>query len=295
VPSFRRRASVLDADRVEKAQEEPDRGAEVAKAKALAEAAEAEAAEAEAIAAAARARAKAIRLRKQAEAVGAVETEPIEDLATDTQDAKDTVPQDASDDVAETTEVDDTDPEDGGDVAVEAPEETPARKRRLRLPRPGWKPVAAAVAILCTCALVAASGYMIWQHRQAVQEQQMSAEYAAAGRQSVVTLMSLDHNRAQEDVQRIIDNSVGQFKEDFQNQAEDFVKVAQESKVTTEVTVNATAVESMNPDSAVVLVAASSKVTNSAGAKQEPRTWRLSVSLQRDGGQIKMSKVEFVP
>jgi Mce-associated membrane protein len=285
---------VLDADRVEKAQEEPDRGAGVAKAKALAEAAEAEAAEAEAIAAAARARAKAIRLRKQAEAVGAVEVEPIEDteasndVATDTEDSTDET--DDSDDSTDTA-----DPEDGGDVAVEAPEETPARKRRLRLPRPGWKPVAAAVAILCTCALLGASGYMIWRHSQVVQEQQMSAEYAAAGRQSVVTLMSLDHNRAQEDVQRIIDNSVGQFKEDFQNQAEDFVKVAQESKVTTEVTVNATAVESMNPDSAVVLVAASSKVTNSAGAKQEPRTWRLSVSLQRDGEQIKMSKVEFVP
>jgi Mce-associated membrane protein len=291
VPSFRRRASVLDADRVEKAQEEPDRAADVAKAKALAEAAEAEAAEAEAIAAAARARAKAIRLRKQAEAVGAVEAEPIEDVETSDDQA-------VTEDVDEVTdeEADDhTDPEDGGDVAVEAAEETPARKRRLRLSRPGWKPVAAAVAVLCTCALVAASGYMIWQHRQAVQEQQMSAEYAAAGRQSVVTLMSLDHNRAQEDVQRIIDNSVGQFKEDFQNQAEDFVKVARESKVTTEVTVNATAVESMNPDSAVVLVAASSKVTNSAGAKQEPRTWRLSVSLQRDGEQIKMSKVEFVP
>jgi Mce-associated membrane protein len=286
VPSFRRRASVLDADRVEKAQEEPDRAADVAKA--LAEAAEAEAAEAEAIAAAARARAKAIRLRKQAEAVGAVEAEPIEDT-----EASDDAATDTEDSADETDDVED--PEDGGDVAVEAPEETPAEKRRLRLPRPGWKPVAAAVAILCTCAFLAASGYMIWQHRQAEREQQMSAEYAAAGRQSVVTLMSLDHNRAQEDVQRIIDNSVGQFKEDFQNQAEDFVKVAQESKVTTEVTVNATAVESMNPDSAVVLVAASSKVTNSAGAKQEPRTWRLSVSLQRDGEQIKMSKVEFVP
>jgi Mce-associated membrane protein len=291
VPSFRRRASVLDADRVEKAQEEPDRGADVAKAKALAEAAEAEAAEAEAIAAAARARARAIRLRKQAEAVGAVEAEPIEDVETSDDPATDTDHETDDPEVSTVTE----DPEDGGDVAVEAPEEEPARKRRLRLPRPGWKPVAAAVAILCTCALLGASGYMIWRHSQVVQEQQMSAEYAAAGRQSVVTLMSLDHDRAQEDVQRIIDNSVGQFKEDFQNQAEDFVKVAQESKVTTEVTVNATAVESMNPDSAVVLVAASSKVTNSAGAKQEPRTWRLSVSLQRDGEQIKMSKVEFVP
>jgi Mce-associated membrane protein len=305
VPSFRRRASVLDADRVEKAQEEPDRAAGMAKVKALAEAAEAEAAEAEAIAAAARARAKAIRLRKQAEAVEAETSDDVEvsdDVATDTEDAAETAT--ALDEVDTVDEVkaeeaddseDSTDSEDGGEVAVEAPEETPARKRRLRLPRPSWKRVAVAVAILCTCALLAASGYMIWNHRQAVQEQQMSAEYAAAGRQSVVTLMSLDYNRAQEDVQRIIDNSIGQFKDDFQNQAEEFVKVAQESKVVTEVTVNATAVESMNPDSAVVLVAASSRVTNSAGAKQEPRTWRLSVSLQRDGGQIKMSKVEFVP
>ena len=63
----------------------------------------------------------------------------------------------------------------------------------------------------------------------------------------------------------------------------------------TDVTVNATAVESMSPDSAVVLVAATSRVTNAAGAKQEPRAWRLSVNLERDGGQVKMSKVEFVP
>ena len=48
----------------------------------------------------------------------------------------------------------------------------------------------------------------------------------------------------------------------------------------TDVTVTATAVESMTTDQAVVLVAATSRVTNSAGAKQEPRAWRLSVNLQ---------------
>jgi Mce-associated membrane protein len=62
------------------------------------------------------------------------------------------------------------------------------------------------------------------------------------------------------------------------------------------VNVKASAVESIaNDDSGVVLVAAESKVTNAAGAQQDPRAWRLSVSLQRDGGQLKMSKVEFVP
>jgi Mce-associated membrane protein len=136
---------------------------------------------------------------------------------------------------------------------------------------------------------------MVVQHRKVVDEQRMNAEYAAAGRQSVVTLMSLDFNNAEEDVQRIIDNATGEFKTDFQNQAKDFVKVAQDSKVITDVSVTSSAVEKMDKNTAVVLVAATSRVTNAAGAKQEPRAWRLSVNLQRDGGQIKMSKVEFVP
>lgn len=285
MPSFRRRASVLDADRVEKAPDEPDRATNgnnatrAADAESLAEEAEAEAAEAEAIAAAARARAKAIRLRRAAQAA-----EEVPDIAIET-DQSDTAVEAA--DIAADTEADDA-------AAVEAHEEEPARRRRWTRGRILIS-VAAALAVLCTCALIAVSVFMFIAHRNVVADQRQSAEYAAAGRQSVVTLMSLDYNKAQEDVQRIIDNSVGQFKDDFQNQSADFVKVAQESKVITEVTVNSVAVESMSDDSAVVLVAATSRVTNTAGADQEPRSWRLSVDLQRDGGQIKMSKVEFVP
>ena len=136
---------------------------------------------------------------------------------------------------------------------------------------------------------------MYWNHRQAQAEQQRRAEFAAAARQGVVTLMSLDYNKAKEDVQRIIDNSTGQFKTDFQSTAEDFIKVAIDSKAVTETNVTATAVESMTDDTATVLVAATSRVTNAAGAKQEPRAWRLSVNLARDGGQLKLAKVEFVP
>ena len=68
MPSFRRRASVIDDDHVDQPKQDPDRSAGAADALALAEEAEAEAAEADAIAAAARARARAIRLRRQAQA-----------------------------------------------------------------------------------------------------------------------------------------------------------------------------------------------------------------------------------
>ncbi|MCV7136235.1 hypothetical protein H7J06_25010 [Mycobacterium hodleri] len=165
--------------------------------------------------------------------------------------------------------------------------------RRWRRPR--LATVLASIAVVATCALVAASGYLLWHHQRVGEEQQRRAEFAAAARQAVVTLMSIDGSKAQEDVQRIIDSSTGQFRDDFQNSAKEFVDVAKESKSVTTASVKASAVESMSEDSAVVLVTAATTINNTAGANQQPRTWRLSVDVVRDGGQIKMSKVDFVP
>ena len=250
MPSFRRRKSVIDADRVEESPS--DSAVDAGQAGALADEAEAEAAEAEATAVAARARARALRLRREAEQASDVEEsgDQIELAAADVEPVSGT----ATDLDAEATigEV--------GDSALgadEAEEQQADKSRWRRLPHPTWKGIAATLAILCTVSLLAVSGSMIWSHRQAEKLLQQNAEYAAAARQSVVTLMSLDFNQAQEDVQRIIDTSTGEFKEDFEKQAADFVTVAQDSEVVTEVTVNSTAVETMTDDSAVVLVAAS--------------------------------------
>jgi Mce-associated membrane protein len=300
VPSIRRRASVIDADRVDEPPQDPDRSAGAADALSLAEEAEAEAAEADAIAAAARARARAIRLRRQAHAAEAadVEAKATEAKAADVEIEATDVVAEPIDKTKDETEADgaSSDSKDSEEaIAEESTKEKPVRERRRWRTGRILKVLAAGLALGCACALITLSVLMVINHRHQAAEQQRRAEYAAAGRQSVVTLMSLDFNKAKADVQRIIDNSTGQFRDDFKNQADDFVKVAQDSKVMTEVTVNSTGVESMTNDSAVVLVSATSRVSNAAGAKQEPRTWRLSVNLQRDGGQIKMSKVEFVP
>ncbi|MEW5808715.1 MAG: hypothetical protein AB1925_04605 [Actinomycetota bacterium] len=241
----------------------------------LAEEAEAQAAEAEARAVAAAARARALRLRREAEEAQLAADLP-ESTALDVDDAEDN------------RRLEDESADDAPPVDALAP--SPRRGPRRR-----WTVVAASLVVVATLALLGLSGFFLYHHRQADTEHQLAAEYSAAGRQSVVTLMSLDFSKAQDDVQRIIDNSTGTFKDDFESQAKDFVKVAQESKVVTEVTVSSSAVQEMDHDSAVVLVAASSRVTNAAGAKQEPRNWRLSVNLQREGERIKMSKVEFVP
>ncbi|MEU6560788.1 hypothetical protein [Nocardia nova] len=174
------------------------------------------------------------------------------------------------------------------------------RKRRLRrlpvaLPRITRRGAGVAVAAVVLCAGLVSSGYIMWQHHDVTAKQHREAEFVAAARQGVTSLTSLDFNHAADDVKRVLDDSTGTFRDDFQNRADDFAKVIQQSQVATEGHVNSAAVQSMSGDSAVVLVAATSKVTNSAGAKQEPRAWRLSVTVQRVDGQLKMSKVEFVP
>ncbi|WAJ44514.1 hypothetical protein OK015_25920 [Mycobacterium sp. Aquia_216] len=275
--------------------------------------AEAEAAEAEALAAAARARARAARLRREVQAQGETEAEAetaesterapdaVEDAIDTDEAATDTTDVDSDSDLTDAAETgsDEPETETEEEVSDETPEDAESEsesvrsRRRVRLPSLSvtWK----VAVIILICAFVGASGYMVWQRHETTERNQRTANFVAGARQGIVNMFSLDFNRAKEDVQRVIDSSTGQFRDDFKQRAKDFATVVEQSKVVTQGTVNAAAVQSMDGNSALVLVAASSRITNAAGAKDEPRNWRLKVTVTDDGGQYKMSKVEFVP
>ena len=291
----------------------------------LADQAEAEAAEAEALAAAARARARAIQLRRDAEvaeakaqpvtelvvqeavveeaAAKADEVTPADSVPTEVQDISETSPEDVETEASPDEAIEGTAEPDTSDAeasAIDDAEDKPERSRLRwlgRLRRPRWSTVAAAVAIVVILAALAGSVYMVLDHRHATEQRRRAAEFSAAARQGVVTLTSLDFDHAKEGVQNIIDVSTGSFKDDFVKMADDFTKVVQESKVISQGSVQADAVDlnTMTDNSAVVLVASTSEVTNAAGAKQDPRKYRLIVTVARDGGRLKLSKVEFLP
>lgn len=228
---------------------------------ASAEAAEAAAAEAEARAEAARARADELRRKLAA--------------GSDAPEVDETI---IDDELAEATD----------DEPAEVP---PAKKRRL----PGRAALAASLVLVAVAGLLGATGWMLWEHRKADAERHRSAEYAAAARQGVVNLMSMDYAHAQESVQRVIDDSMGRMKTNFEDTSKDLIKALQDSKMVTKVTVNDAAVESMDEETATVLIAATShrEGPNAPKEDQQPRVWRVVVTVQRDGGQIKMSDVEF--
>ena len=255
---------------------------------ALAEQAEAEAAEAEALAAAARARARAIKLRREA----ARADEETEDTTEETTAVE------AADATAETREAPETPEMPETPQRSEAPKSTESTRRRLPLPQvsglSGLAKILSAAAIVAICGLLGVSGWMLWRHHTVQVERQRSAAYTAAARQGVVNLTSLDFNKAKEDVQRVLDSATGEFRDDFARRADDFASVVKDSKAVTQGSVKAAAVESMSKDSAVVLLLGNERITNSAGAKGDPRVFRFRVTVTRDGDQLKISKVEYV-
>lgn len=265
---------------------EPPKDSAMSKADAMAllEEAEAEAAQAEALAAAASARARAARLRREALTSAEVET------------ADEKVP-DADEDVEGAVEHVDTETDrEASDKSLESAESKSRLARwRRRTPLPPLSAMSKVAAIILICAFAGASGYMVWQHVNTTEREQRAANFAAGARQGIINMTSLDFKNAKNDVQRVIDSSTGEFRDDFTRRAKDFASVVEQSKVVTQGTVNAAAIESMNDHSASVLVSATSRITNAAGAKDEPRSWRLRVTVTEDGGQYKMSKVEFVP
>lgn len=190
-----------------------------------------------------------------------------------------------------------------GDVDDAANGTKPSRKRRWlswRPKRPRWlhhpgrKTVAVGIGIVLTFASLGATGYMLWQHRIALHKRQLTAEFTAAARQGITALMTIDPDHAKDSVQRMIDASTGDQKNMLSALSVLIVKKAEDTKVGSKVNVEAVAVESVSDDSGAVLVAARTDATGPDDVKPPPALFRASVNMERDGGQLKISKVEFL-
>jgi Mce-associated membrane protein len=184
---------------------------------------------------------------------------------------------------------------DDADVVEAKPARWRSRLRRPRwLRRPTGKAIGIGSVVVLLCAALAASGYIAWQHRTLVQRQQHAEEFAAAAREEVAALMSIDPAHAGESIQHSIDDTTGALKSQLEVTSSNMVKNAQEAQITTKATVQDAAVESMSDNSAVLLVIAKSDTINADKSNRPAVFWRLSVNIDRDGDRLKISRLDFV-
>ena len=119
--------------------------------------------------------------------------------------------------------------------------------------------------------------------------------YVEAGKQAALNLTTVNHATADADVQRVLDSSTGQFREDFAQRAEPFKQALRDAKSVSIGSVTAAGLEGLDGDRARVLVAVTVKTTKNGEPEQEPKAWRMRLSVVKVDGGYKVENVEFVP
>jgi Mce-associated membrane protein len=192
------------------------------------------------------------------------------------------------------TEVEDSaDAEDIDEAEAEAAQ-SPTRKRP-----PSWvsrvpKPLTVGVAVVV--ALLGVGGWLGFRLHQDDQVRAQRSLYVQVARQTAINLTTISYSQVDADIKRVLDSATGGFHEEFQNRSQPFVEVVKKVQSKTEGTIAEAGLLSYTGDQAQVLVAISVK-TSMAGAPpdQEPRRWRMRLTVDKNGDGAKVSKVEFVP
>jgi Mce-associated membrane protein len=206
--------------------------------------------------------------------------EPVDDIDAEDIDAEETNVEDP--------EADEPEPE--ADDAAE-----PGRRSRVQ----SWVssipgPITVSVAIIV--ALVGLGGWLGFRVHQDHQVQAQRSLYVQVARQTAINLTTIDYTEVDTDIKRVLDSATGAFHDEFQNRSKPFVEVIKKVQSKSEGTISEAGLLSYTNDQAQVLVAIAVKTTMAAApADQEPRRWRMRLTVDKTGDSAKVSKVEFVP
>lgn len=210
------------------------------------------------------------------------ETTPDEDVSASTTPAAEKT--EDADDVKDYDAADSTD--DDAESAAPKPPKPPMSHVRLAT-------IVGLVVVVALAALTGWLGYRAYESRQAENLQNL---FLQVGRQGALNLTTISHEHAEQDVQRVLDSSTGTFYDDFQARAQPFVQVVKQAQSKSEGKIAEAGIESSTDNEARVLVAVTVNTTNAGAPEQQPRSWRMRITVQKTGeDEAKISNVEFVP
>jgi Mce-associated membrane protein len=120
-------------------------------------------------------------------------------------------------------------------------------------------------------------------------------EVAAAARTEALAFLTVDHRDMDPLIDAVLDGATGDFAEQYASQRETLTSEAVRTEATSSPEVVALGVGDQDDDSATVLVAANSTVTN-AGTPDEGqvRYYRLRLQLVREDGRWLTDDLRFV-
>jgi len=149
--------------------------------------------------------------------------------------------------------------------------------------------------LVAVVALALLLGWLGFRDHQSQQAQAQRSQFLQVARQGALNLTTIDWRHADADVRRILDGATGEFYNDFTKRSQPFIEVLQQAKATTVGTITEAGLQEQTADTAQALVAVSVQTSNAGEPDPVPRVWRMRITVQRAGDQVKVSNVGFVP
>jgi Mce-associated membrane protein len=162
-------------------------------------------------------------------------------------------------------------------------------------PRVSHVRLATMVGLAVVVALAATAGWLGFRAYQSHRAQEQRQLFLQVGRQCALNLTTIDWQHADADVQRVLDSATGKFYDQFSQRKQPFIDVVKKAQSKSVGTITEAGLESDSADKADVLVAASIKTSNLGADDQPPREWRMRITVEKSGGEVKVSNVAFVP
>lgn len=237
--------------------------------------------------------AQPVRTRSSADATESADT--ADDSVSTREDAAD-IENEIAEDIVEDEVAE------SGDAAAPRPGDAGAQRRPGRSKRRGrlrrWfapRALAIVVATVLAAAVCITAGLQ-WKGLQADQDARDERQaFLQAGRQGALNLTTIRWDNADSDVQRILDGAGDPFRKDFADRSKSFIAVVKEAKSTSTGEITEAGIASLDGNTAQVIVAATVKTSNVGAAEQEPRAWRMKVSVEKKDNRMLVTNVEFVP
>jgi Mce-associated membrane protein len=186
---------------------------------------------------------------------------------------------------------------DGDDLDADSPADSSSSGDPRLAMRGRWTARKQLVAA-ATVVVMALSGVVGWLGYHAIEASNSAAKTAQmveTGRQGALNLTTIDWEHADADVERILASASGAFYDDFAQRSQPFIDVVKQTKSKSVGTIAEAGLESMSGDGAQILVAVNVKTTLQGATETAARSWRMRIGVEKNGDEMKVSNVEFVP
>lgn len=116
-----------------------------------------------------------------------------------------------------------------------------------------------------------------------------------AARAETLAFLAVDHTRMDKLTDRVLDGATGTFKKQYKASLKSLKEAATSQKSVSKGHIDEIGLSEVDADSASVFVAAGSKVQNKGTKGEfEDRSWRIKLTMVKEGSRWLVSQLEFV-